>query len=68
MSAPNKAEQLKVRAAKPPDQPLPRYEPTLEKIQERAYYIYVERGRIDGFDLVDWFQAEQELNEVSTRT
>lgn len=68
MSAPNKAEQLKVRAAKPTDQGLPRYEPTLEEIQERAYEIYVQRGRIDGFDLADWLQAEEELNEVSTRT
>lgn len=47
---------------------VPKEEPTLEKIQERAYEIYVQRGRIDGFDLADWFQAEEELNGVSTRT
>lgn len=68
MSVLKKAKQPTVETRKPTDQPLPRYESTLEKIQERAYYIYVERGRIDGFDLADWFQAEEELNDVSTRT
>jgi len=37
------------------------YEPTLEEIQARAYEVYIQRGRIDGFDLEDWFQAEKEL-------
>lgn len=68
MSVPNNAKQLTVRAEKAKDQVLPEYEPTLEKIQKRAYEIYVQRGRIDGFDLADWFQAEKELNDVSTRT
>lgn len=67
MSVLNKAEQPTVQARKPTDQALPRHEPTLEKIQERAYEIYVQRGRIDGFDLADWLQAEEELS-VSTRT
>jgi hypothetical protein len=44
---------------------LPPYKPTLEEIQERAYEIYIQRGRIDGFDLADWRQAEKELNEIS---
>jgi hypothetical protein len=39
------------------------YEPTLEEIQVRAYEAYVQRGRIDGFDLEDWLQAEKELKE-----
>jgi DUF2934 family protein len=30
-------------------------------IAERAYEIYVERGRIDGFDREDWLRAEREL-------
>lgn len=68
MSVLKKAKQLTVDAATPPYQVLARYEPTLEEIKERAYEIYVQRGRIDGFDLADWFQAEQELNAVSTRT
>jgi hypothetical protein len=68
MSVLEKAKQLTVGAAKPTDQALPRYAPTLEEIQERAHEIYVQRGRIDGFDLADWFQAEEELNGVSTGT
>ena len=39
------------------------YEPTLEEIQARAYEVYIQRGRIDGFDLEDWLQAEKELKE-----
>jgi hypothetical protein len=39
----------------------PHYEPTVEQIQVRAYEIYIQRGRTDGFDLNDWLQAEKEL-------
>jgi hypothetical protein len=39
------------------------YEPTLEEIRARAYDAYIQRGRIDGFDLADWFRAEKELKE-----
>ena len=45
------------------DQTLTPYEPTCEEIRERAYEVYVGRGRIDGFDLEDWLQAEKELRE-----
>jgi hypothetical protein len=38
--------------------------PSLEKIRLQAYEIYVERGRTDGQDLGDWFQAEKELTET----
>jgi Protein of unknown function (DUF2934) len=37
--------------------------PSFEEIELRAYEIYVERGRIDGFEEVDWLQAERELTE-----
>jgi hypothetical protein len=37
-----------------------------DPIAERAYDIYVERGRADGFDLEDWLQAERELNGMTT--
>jgi hypothetical protein len=37
------------------------YEPTQAEIQERAYYRYVDRGRIHGFDREDWYLAETEL-------
>ena len=36
-------------------------EPTHAEIQERAYYRYLDRGRIDGFDREDWYLAETEL-------
>jgi len=34
-----------------------------DEIRLRAYEIYIERGRSDGQDLEDWFQAEKELTE-----
>ena len=43
------------------DQAQPHSEPTFEQIQMRAYEIYIQRGRQDGLDLEDWFQAEKEL-------
>lgn len=68
MSVHKQSKQFTVEAATPMDHAIPRNAPTLEKIQGRAYEIYVQRGRIDGFDLADWFQAEEELNGVATRT
>lgn len=35
-----------------------------DPIAERAYDIYVERGRVDGSDLDDWLQAERELSAL----
>ena len=43
------------------DEADPHYGPTFEQIQVRAYEIYIQRGRQDGLDLADWFQAEKEL-------
>jgi hypothetical protein len=37
--------------------------PSLDEIRLRAYQIYLERGRTDGQDAADWFQAEKELTE-----
>jgi hypothetical protein len=48
------------RSTNPANSP---YEPTLGEIQARAYEAYVQRGRIHGFDLEDWLQAEKELKE-----
>ena len=45
------------------DDAAPRYEPVIEEIQVRAYEIYVQHGRIDGFDLEHWLQAEEELKQ-----
>ena len=36
-------------------------EPTHAQIQQRAYYRYLERGRVDGSDIDDWFAAEADL-------
>lgn len=42
-------------------------EPLLEKeVQMRAYELYEQRGRVEGFALHDWLQAEAEvLNNLS---
>jgi hypothetical protein len=37
------------------------HEPAHAEIRERAYYRYVDRGRVDGFHLEDWYLAEAEL-------
>ena len=34
-------------------------------IEEAAYLLYVQKGRLDGDDLSDWFQAEKVVHEVS---
>jgi Protein of unknown function (DUF2934) len=32
-----------------------------ERIRRRAYELYEQRGRVDGFALDDWLQAEGEI-------
>ena len=39
----------------------PESRPTYEEIKVRAYQLYVERGGVNGNDVEDWLQAEQEL-------
>ena len=34
-----------------------------QKIEARAYEIYLERGREDGHDVEDWLAAEKELSQ-----
>ena len=34
---------------------------TEERIRRRAYELYEQRGRVDGFALDDWLQAEGEI-------
>ncbi|MGE3841330.1 MAG: DUF2934 domain-containing protein [Vicinamibacterales bacterium] len=36
-------------------------QPTRPEIEERAYSRYLERGRLDGFDVDDWLAAEADL-------
>jgi hypothetical protein len=31
------------------------------RIRDRAYQLYEQRGSVDGFALEDWFQAEAEV-------
>jgi Protein of unknown function (DUF2934) len=33
-------------------------------ISEAAYYLYVQRGYDDGYDLDDWLQAEAQVDHV----
>jgi Protein of unknown function (DUF2934) len=43
--------------------------PDADRIAQRAYQRYEARGREDGHDMEDWFQAERELREsVSSGT
>ena len=39
---------------------------SVNDIAERAYEMYVDRGRIDGFDREDWRRAERELKDRRT--
>jgi hypothetical protein len=32
-----------------------------EDIAQRAYFLYEQRGKVPGYDLADWLQAEREL-------
>jgi Protein of unknown function (DUF2934) len=43
--------------------------PDADRIAQRAYERYEARGREDGHDMEDWFEAEQELQQsVSSDT
>jgi DUF2934 family protein len=35
--------------------------PMEQQIQQRAYELYEQRGRTDGYDLDDWLRAESEI-------
>ena len=38
-----------------------------EQIRRRAYELYEQRGRVDGFALDDWLQAESELKQSKAK-
>jgi Protein of unknown function (DUF2934) len=63
MSTNRKTQKDAVPDGRTMDDAAARYEPAVEEIQVRAYEIYVQRGRIDGFDLEHWLQAEEELKQ-----
>ena len=39
-------------------------QPTHPEIAARAYELYVQRGRVDGYANDDWLQAEYELMQL----
>jgi hypothetical protein len=39
-----------------------------EQIRRRAYELYEQRGRNDGYELSDWLQAESELTQQTSNT
>jgi hypothetical protein len=45
--------------ARPPQAPPD--EATQQKIRELAYQVYENRGRVDGYDVRDWLEAEATL-------
>ena len=67
MSTHKKATKNAVPWAKATNDGISPKEPTIEEIRARAYEVYVERGRIDGFDLENWLQAEEELKQSRDR-
>ena len=32
-----------------------------ERVRNRAYVLFEQRGRVDGFDLEDWLRAENQV-------
>ena len=32
-----------------------------ERVRNRAYVLFEQRGRVDGFDIEDWLQAENQV-------
>jgi hypothetical protein len=37
--------------------------PDRDQIAQRAYYLYLDRGRADGSALDDWLRAEKEIRQ-----
>ena len=50
------------KAVSKPKKTIKKSVPTFEQIQQRAYQIYLEKGK-RGSDLENWLQAEKELNK-----
>jgi hypothetical protein len=57
---------------KKPLTPAPKFEeptvliPIEQRIRQRAYQLYEQRGRTDGHDLDDWLRAEREIKGTRT--
>lgn len=59
MTAKSKSREPRSGKANPPTN-------TEERIRRRAYELYEHRGRVDGFALDDWLQAESEIRGMTT--
>ncbi len=42
-------------------------QPSKEAIAARAYELWLQRGRVHGYDVDDWLQAEYELTQLPVR-
>ncbi len=49
------------RKAPIPIRPKPPDAEVEEQIRQRAYQLYEERGRLDGYSIEDWLRAEEEV-------
>ena len=58
MNTRKKTRKLAVPAWRSTDPAVPTYEPTFEEIRALAYEIFVQRGRVDGFDIEDGFRPK----------
>jgi hypothetical protein len=38
-----------------------------EQIRRRAHELYEQRGRLDGYALDDWLQAEAEVSDIRSK-
>jgi Protein of unknown function (DUF2934) len=38
-----------------------------EQIRRRAYELYEQRGKVDGYELDDWLQAESEVSDITAK-
>ncbi len=52
---------LRTQHPQPSDHPTKEPIRTEDRIRQRAYDLYEQRGRVDGHAFDDWFQAELEL-------
>jgi len=58
----------KDREKKPPTRATePQGKNAEDRIRQRAYELYVARGREDGHELDDWQQAEEEIMRVQRK-
>ena len=53
---------MPIAAATTPQPPVP----NSVDVAKRAFELYCERGRQDGYDVQDWLQAERELLAISS--